>query len=96
MEGENEMEQLVLKVRMDAERKRQLDELCADVGLDASTAINLFVAAFIREQRLPFEVKAMTPNEVTRAALNEGDRMLRDPNAKRFSSVDELFEDLET
>lgn len=35
------------------------------------------------------------PNEVTYAAFAEGERMLRDPAAKHFSSVDELFAELD-
>lgn len=34
------------------------------------------------------------PNEETLAAMEEADRMLADPNARRFGSVDELFEEL--
>lgn len=34
------------------------------------------------------------PNEETLAAMEEADRMLADPNTRRFSSVDELFEEL--
>lgn len=52
------MAQTTLSVRMDAEVKRQLDALCADVGMTTSTAINLFAKAFIRERRLPFEIVA--------------------------------------
>lgn len=52
------MAQTTLSVRMDADVKRQLDALCADVGMTTSTAINMFAKAFIRERRLPFEVVA--------------------------------------
>lgn len=52
------MSQTTLSVRMDAELKRQLDALCADVGMTTSTAINMFAKAFVRERRLPFEVVA--------------------------------------
>lgn len=52
------MAQTTLNVRMDTEVKRQLDALCADVGMSTSTAINLFAKAFIRERRLPFDVVA--------------------------------------
>lgn len=34
------------------------------------------------------------PNEETLAAMDEADRMLADPSTRRFSSVDELFEEL--
>ena len=52
------MAQTTLSVRIDADVKRQLDALCADVGMSTSTAINLFAKAFIRERRLPFDVVA--------------------------------------
>ena len=39
------------------------------------------------------EVKA---NAETRAALEEGDQMLADPNTRKFYSVEELFEELES
>lgn len=34
------------------------------------------------------------PNKETLEAMEEADRMLTDPSAKRFGSVDELFEEL--
>ena len=34
------------------------------------------------------------PNEETIAAMNEAEALLDDPNAMRFSSVDDLFEEL--
>ena len=52
------MAQTTLSVRMDADVKKQLDALCADVGMTTSTAVNLFAKAFIRERKLPFEIVA--------------------------------------
>ena len=34
------------------------------------------------------------PNEETIAAMEEAENMLKDPNAKKFTSVDDLFEEL--
>ena len=55
------MAQTTLSVRMDIDVKRQLDALCADVGMTTSTAVNMFAKAFIRERRLPFDVVASDP-----------------------------------
>jgi DNA-damage-inducible protein J len=41
---------------MDAEVKEQFDEFCGKVGMNASTAFNMFARAVLREKRLPFEV----------------------------------------
>lgn len=43
---------------------------------------------------MPFDITLDVPDAETPAALKEGDKMINDPNAQRFSSVDALFEDL--
>ena len=45
-----------LNVRMDDEVKRQFDAFCAQVGMNASVAVNLFVKTVLREQRIPFSI----------------------------------------
>lgn len=83
-----------MNIRMDSEIKRQAQELFSQFGLDMTTAINMFLRQAIREQGIPFQLKINTPNATTVAAFEEGEQMLNDPNAPRFSSVDALFEDL--
>jgi DNA-damage-inducible protein J len=43
-------------VRVDSDVKRDFDKFCAAVGMNTTTAINLFLRSVIREQRLPFEI----------------------------------------
>jgi addiction module RelB/DinJ family antitoxin len=50
------MSQTTLSVRMDEHLKRQFDAFCANVGMNASVAVNMFVKAVIRERRIPFEI----------------------------------------
>lgn len=50
------MAQATLTARVDATDKLNFDAFCANVGLNASTAINLFVKAVLRENRVPFEI----------------------------------------
>lgn len=45
-----------LTARVDQNDKAAFDAFCSDVGLNASTAVNLFVKAVIREKRIPFEI----------------------------------------
>lgn len=35
-----------------------------------------------------------TPNDETLSAIEEAERMLDDPNTRKFATVDELFEEL--
>ena len=50
------MSHTTFSVRMDSDVKRQLDEFCAQVGMNATVAFNMFARAVLREKRLPFEV----------------------------------------
>lgn len=52
------MAQCMLTVRVNAEDKSRFEEFCSQVGLNVSTSINMFIKAVLREQRIPFEVKA--------------------------------------
>jgi DNA-damage-inducible protein J len=45
---------------MDSEVKNQFDEFCAKVGMNTSTAFNMFARAVLRERRLPFDVTTET------------------------------------
>jgi DNA-damage-inducible protein J len=50
------MSQTTLSIRMDADIKKRFDAFCADVGMNATTAINMFARAVLREQRIPFDI----------------------------------------
>jgi DNA-damage-inducible protein J len=50
------MAQSTLNVRMDAAVKKAFDAFCADVGMNASVAVNMFAKAVLRERRIPFEI----------------------------------------
>ena len=45
-----------LTARVDQKDKADFDKFCSNVGLNTSTAINLFVKAVLREKRIPFEI----------------------------------------
>lgn len=52
------MAQTTLNVRIEANLKKQFDDLCADFGMTPSTAVNIFVKTLVRERRIPFEIAA--------------------------------------
>ena len=49
-----------LTARVDEKDKARFDTFCSNVGLNTSTAINLFVKAVLRENRIPFEIAQTT------------------------------------
>ena len=44
-------------INIDSELKKSAQELYSDLGLDLSTAVNLFLKQSLREQKIPFEIK---------------------------------------
>jgi len=45
-----------VNVRMDADVKKGFEEFCEDVGMNISTAFNVFVKAVLSQRRIPFEI----------------------------------------
>ena len=56
------MAQETFSVRMDEGLKRQFDALCAEFGMNATTAFNVFAKAVVRERRIPFDIQAAEPD----------------------------------
>lgn len=82
-----------MNIRMDAEVKRQAEALFSEIGMNMTTAINIFLKQSIRENGLPFELKISRPNSDTLEAISEGEKIIKEGTA-RFNSVDEMFADL--
>jgi DNA-damage-inducible protein J len=89
------MNTVTTSIRTDAQLKKEADRLFADLGMNFSTAVNTFLRQAVREQGLPFRPTRDVPNAETLAAMHEADRIAIDPDAKGYSSIDELFADLD-
>lgn len=83
-----------ISIRMDTELKAQAEALFGELGMNLSTAFNIFVRQAVREGRIPFEIRLERPNPETAAALREADRIARDPRVKGFEDREALFKDL--
>ena len=69
------MSQITFSVRMDSEVKKQLDDFCSRVGMNTTTAFNMFARAVLREKRFPFEITTETDpfyNESNLSHLKRG------------------------
>ncbi len=83
-----------ISIRMDADLKAQADALFAELGMNLSTAFNIFVRQSLREGGIPFDISLNTPNKETVAAMLEAERIAKDPSVKGYDDLDELFSDL--
>ena len=68
-----------INVRVDANLKQSAESLFADLGLNMSTAITMFLKSAVNHDGIPFEVKRISPNAETKAALAEYDQMKLHP-----------------
>ena len=79
-----------LNIRTDKEVKEQAETIYAELGLNMTTAVNLFLRASNRAAGIPFDLKLDMPNEETRRAIEEGRQSARDPGVPAYESVDDL------
>lgn len=83
-----------ISIRMDSDLKAQADRLFGELGMNLTTAFNIFVRKSLREGRIPFDISLNQPNSETVAAMLEAERIAKDTSVKGYTNLDELFADL--
>lgn len=83
------------QVRIDEELKKQSMELFAQLGIDMSSAMNMFLKQCVMRGGLPFAVEIPQYRSEVLEAMEEARRICKDPNTKRYSSFAEALEDLD-
>ncbi len=89
-----------INVNVPTDVKEEATAIFNDLGLNMSTAINMFLKRAIYEHGIPFEVKIpnSTPSPELLDAIEEGEKILKDiKNNKRkpYDSPSELFANLD-
>ena len=83
------------QVRIDEELKKQSMELFAQLGIDMSSAMNMFLKQCVMRGGLPFAVEIPQYRSEVLEAMEEARRISKDPNTKRDGSFAEALEDLD-
>ncbi len=78
-----------LSVRTEKELKDEVGKILDKLGLNHSTAINMYYHQIVANQGIPFSVKL--PNQITLRAIDDS-RKKR--NSNKFEKVEDLFDDL--
>lgn len=78
-----------LNIRIDKSVKETSEKILEDLGLNMTTAINIFLRQVIRQNGIPFEIKGDIPNKETIEAIEESIRLSNDPN-KGYKTIEEL------
>ena len=56
--GSDFVAQTNLNIRIDEDLKKQFEEFCANVGINMTTAFNMYAKKVVAEQKIPFEITA--------------------------------------
>ena len=85
------MSKTSMSIRLDSEVKEQAQQVFNSLGMDMTTAINIFLRQAIQYQGLPFDVRLDESRKLVEvlADLDQNRNM-----SQSFGSVSDLMEDL--
>ena len=83
------------QVRIDENIKKQATELFSQLGMDMSSAINIFLRQCVMRGGLPFEVVVPQYKSEVIEAMEEAKAISKDPNTKRYNSFSDVMEDID-
>ena len=84
-----------ISIRMDSNLKAAAEALYEELGMNISTAFNIFVRQSLRERGIPSKITEGSPNKEPVSAMLEAERIANDSTIDGYKNVDELFADLD-
>lgn len=93
------MEQLTsaINVQVNAKDKELATNILKNLGLNMSTAINMFIKQIIKKDGIPFEVTNQKPSQELLEALQEGEAIIqevREGKRNGYNNVNEMMKDI--
>lgn len=89
------MAKVSTNISLDPEVKKAGQELFADLGMDLSTAVTIFIKQCLKTQGIPFEISREVPNTETIEALRETEDIINNPqNYKQYDNIRELAKEV--
>lgn len=89
------MSATTMNIRVDSDIKNNAKEIFAELGMDLTTAVNIFLRQSIRHHGIPFELKISVPNKETIEAINEVKKMEKNPSlGKSYTDIDKMMREL--
>ena len=85
-----------LNIRVDSNLKKDAEDLFKRLGLNMSSAINVYLTQSVKQRAIPFEICENKPNKKLLKALKEVEKMEKHPEKyKTYHNINELMKDLE-
>jgi DNA-damage-inducible protein J len=72
-----------ISIRLDVELKKQAERLFSELGMNMTTAFNIFLRQAVRQQRIPFDI-----------ALEEAERISHDPSVPGYTDAEQMMKEL--
>lgn len=89
------MKNVTTSIRIDSNTKQAATELLNELGLDLSSAVNIFLKQVVLQGGLPFQVKYPQYKPEVIEAMEEAEKLSRNPNTKKYLSFSEVLEDID-
>ena len=83
------------QIRIDAAVKEQATRLFSELGIDMSSAVNMFLRQCILRRGLPFPVELPEYNQKTLNAMAEAKKISGNPAVKGYTNMEDLKAALE-
>jgi DNA-damage-inducible protein J len=81
-------------VRMDKDLKEQAENLFSEMGMNLTTALNIFIRQSVRQGKIPFEISINMPNTITIAAMQEVEDMRSGRLPKQPQRVEDFLAEM--
>ena len=75
-----------INIRVDSELKRQAEEVYAELGMNLSAALNVFLRASVRSNGMPFDLR------LTATDSRENERERRHEAGQTYNGLSRVFE----
>ena len=83
-----------VSIRIDSDLKAQADALFSDMGLNLSSAVNVFLRRAIAEQAIPFSVSRLTADDQFCMGLYHAYVSDTDPHKNDADSIESIMAEL--
>lgn len=75
--------------------KKEAETILKDLGLNMSTAINIFLRQVIKKKSIPFSLDSKIPNIETAKAIKEAFQVAEDNNSASYNKMSDVYKDLD-
>lgn len=88
--------QTTIMFKTDKKLKSAVQATAKKMGIPLSAVMNQYMRNFVDDQNISFSSETYNPTPYLRRILEQGEKNLAEGKVKTFSSVEEMFADLES